>query len=157
MLSRPSPNHNARPAKIRLVVLHCDASPSEDATLNWLANPKSQVSYHVLIGRDGTMYRIVEDNRRAWHAGKSAWRGVPDVNGVSLGVAMSNRQDGKEPITPAQADALRTYLRDVKMKYPSIEAVTTHKACARPVGRKCDPDKAPNWLDIARTLSLDTD
>jgi len=144
MVERPSPNHNARPAPIRLIVLHADASPNEEATLSWLESPKSQVSYHVLIGRDGTCYRIVPDTRRAWHAGKAAWNGVSDVNGVSLGVAVSNRQDGKELITPAQFTALRQVIADWKAKW-QIEAVVTHKMCARPVGRKHDPEAAPNF------------
>lgn len=157
MLSRPSPNHNARRFPIRLIVVHADASPSEGATVSWIQSPKSGVSYHVLIGRDGTMYRFVEDTQRAWHAGQSAWRGVPDVNGVSLGVALANRQDGKEPITPPQLTMLRSYLQEMKLKYPTIEAVTTHKRCARPMGRKHDPEAAPNWLDAERTLGIDPD
>lgn len=144
MIDRPSPNHNARSHPIRAIVLHCDASPKESATLEWLANPKSKVSYHVLIGRDGTAYRIVPDTRRAWACGVSAWNGVTDVNGVSLNLAFSNRNDHHEPLTDAQMVKAREVIAAWKAKW-AIEAVTTHAIVARPVGRKHDPEAAPNF------------
>ena len=144
MVDRPSPNHNARAHPIRCIVLHNDASPNEEATLSWTASPKSQVSYHILVGRDGTMYRIVPDERRAWAVGISVWRGVTDVNGISLSAAFSNRNDGKEPLTAAQISAMRQVVADWRARW-QIEDVTTHKIVARPVGRKHDPEAAPNF------------
>ena len=144
MISRPSPNHNARPAPIRCIVLHNDAAPKESATLSWCATPVSRVSYHVLVGRDGTQYRIVPDERRAWACGKSVWRGVNDVNGVSLNLAFSNRNDGKERLTDAQIVAAKVCIAEWKTRW-LIEDVTTHKIVARPIGRKHDPESAPNF------------
>ncbi len=144
MIDRPSPNHNARLHPIRLVVLHNDGSPNERATLSWCASQKSQVSYHVLVGRDGTCYRLVPDTRRAWAVGVSAWQGVTDVNGVSLSLAFSNRNDGKEPLTEAQMVAAKQVIADWKATW-QVEDVTTHKIVARPVGRKHDPEAAPNF------------
>lgn len=144
MTDRPSPNHNARTAPIRCVVLHNDASPKESATLSWTSTPASKVSYHVLVGRDGTCYRLVPDTRRAWAVGKSAWQGVKDVNGVSLNLAFSNRNDGKEPLTDAQMAAAKQVIAEWRAKW-LIEDVTTHKIVARPVGRKHDPEAAPNF------------
>lgn len=144
MIDRPSPNHNARSAPIRVVVLHCDAAPKESATLSWCATPVSRVSYHVLIGRDGTCYRLVPDERRAWACGKAAWQGVTDVNSVSLNLAFSNRNDGKELLTDAQIVAAKNVITSWRQTW-QIEDVTTHKAIARPVGRKNDPDRAPNF------------
>jgi N-acetyl-anhydromuramyl-L-alanine amidase AmpD len=148
MIDRLSPNQNARSHPIRCIVLHNDASPKESATLSWTSNPASQVSYHVLVGRDGTQYRIVPDNRRAWAVGKSAWRGVMDVNGVSLNLAFSNRNDGKEWLTPQQIHAAKEVIAAWKAKW-QIEDVTTHQIVARPVGRKHDPEAAPNF-DLER-------
>ena len=144
MKDSPSPNHNARSTTIRCIVLHNDASPKESATLSWCASPKSKVSYHVLVGRDGTCYRLVDDKRRAWAVGVSAWRGVKDVNGVSLNLAWSNRNDGTEPLTETQIAAARQVIADWRAKW-QIEDVTTHKIVARPVGRKHDPESAPNF------------
>lgn len=144
MIERPSPNHNARSHPIRIVVLHSDASPKESATLSWTSTQKSQVSYHVLVGRDGTCYRLVPDNRRAWAVGKSAWRGVTDVNGISLNLAFSNRNDDKELLTDAQIIAANQVIAYWKARW-QIEDVTTHKLVARPEGRKKDPEAAPNF------------
>jgi N-acetylmuramoyl-L-alanine amidase len=135
-LTHPSPHHNARTGPIRLIVLHADASPSEASTLAWFVDPASKVSYHILIGRQGTVYRIVEESRRAWHAGKSEWPGMRDVNGSSLGLSFANRHDGKEALTPIQMTVARDIIADWKARYP-IEAVTTHAAVSP--GRKTDP------------------
>ena len=147
MIDRPSPNHNGRSHSIRCVVLHNDASPREESTLSWTSAPVSKVSYHVLIGRDGTAYRLVPDTRRAWAVGKAIWRGVTDVNSVSLNLAFSNRNDGNERLTVAQMAAAKAVIADWKRTW-AIEEVTTHKIVARPVGRKHDPEAAPNF-DLA--------
>ena len=140
-----SPNHNARRGgldSIRLIVLHCDASPSERATLDWLARPESKVSYHALIHRDGWVSRLVPDERRAWHAGKGSWGSVTDVNVVSLGLAFANRHDGKEPLTPAQLDIAQAVVQYWAQRY-AIEAVVGHRDVAPQ--RKTDPYLAPNF------------
>lgn len=144
MIDRPSPNHNARSAPIRCIVLHNDGSSNEAGTLSWCASPTSKVSYHVLVGRDGICYRLVPDERRAWAVGVSAWRGVTDVNTISLNLSFSNRNDGTERLTLAQMCAAKQVIDDWKAKW-QIEDVTTHTIVARPVGRKHDPEAAPNF------------
>ncbi|HEX7049110.1 MAG TPA: N-acetylmuramoyl-L-alanine amidase, partial [Longimicrobiales bacterium] len=105
ILDRPSPNHNARPAGVRpdLIVIHGTAGETDAGDLAWCRDPKSQVSYHYLIGRDGRIYRLVPEERRAWHAGVSGWEGRQGCNDYSIGVGLCN--DGREPYTPAQYDA----------------------------------------------------
>ena len=137
-----SPHHNDRKGRIRLIVLHCDASPSERATLSWLANPASKVSYHALIHRDGWVSRIVPDERRAWHAGKSRWQDIADVNGASLGLAFANRHDGKEPLTSAQVDIAQAVVQYWRQRY-DIDAIVGHRDVAPQ--RKSDPYLAPNF------------
>lgn len=137
-----SPNHNDRKSRIRLIVLHCDASPSEQATLSWLANPASKVSYHALIHRDGWVSRIVPDERRAWHAGKSKWQDITDVNGASLGLAFANKHDGREPLTSAQLDIAQAVVQYWRQRY-DIDAVVGHRDVAPQ--RKTDPYLAPNF------------
>jgi N-acetylmuramoyl-L-alanine amidase len=137
-----SPNHNDRKSRIQLIVLHCDASPRESATLSWLANPASKVSYHALIHRDGWVTRIVPDDRRAWHAGKSKWQDIADVNGASLGLAFANRHDGREPLTSAQVDIAQAVVQYWRQRY-DITAVVGHRDVAPQ--RKSDPYLAPNF------------
>lgn len=155
MTDAPSPNHNARSHPIRCIVLHADGSPKESATLSWVATPDSKVSYHVLIARDGTAYRIVPDDRRAYAVGYAAWKGVRDVNSVSLSLAFSNRDDGKELLTTAQMIAAQAVIAEWKHKW-AIEDVTTHKIVSRWKNgkeldanghrRKVDPEMAPNFI-----------
>ena len=146
-----SPNHGPRRrVKFpRAIILHADASPNEQATLDWIRRPESQVSYHLLVGRRGTLYRCVPDNRRAWANGHSelVLDGVryTDVNDVSLSVAFANRHDGKELLTPQQLVTGQLVVQRLMARWPTITTVTTHAQIARPLGRKSDPERAPNF------------
>jgi N-acetylmuramoyl-L-alanine amidase len=140
----PSPNHSSRNgAWVRYVILHADASPREAATVSWIARPESQVSYHVLVHRDGTSTRFVRDDRNAWHAGRSAWEGLTGLNRWSLGLAFANRNDGREALTPEQIAAGLAWCRYWALHYPTLEGILTH-AMVSP-GRKSDPETAPNF------------
>jgi len=142
-LTHPSPNHNVRGSKsVKLIVLHADASPNEKGCLSWIQSSESKVSYHVLIGRDGTVYTCVPYDRRAWHAGKSEWHGEKDVNGISIGVSFSNRNDGKEPLTQQQKAAAKKVIAEIRTKYGALP-VTTHAQIAP--GRKNDPEQVPGF------------
>ena len=142
-LTHPSPNHNVRGSKsVKLIVLHADASPNEKGCLSWIQSSQSKVSYHVLIGRDGTVYTCVPYDRRAWHAGKSEWHGEKDVNGISIGVSFSNRNDGKELLTDQQKAAAKKVITEIRTKYGALP-VTTHAQIAP--GRKNDPEQVPGF------------
>lgn len=143
-LTHPSPHFNKRNGKSpRVLVLHADAGTSDKGTLEWLANPESKVSYHALIGRNGAIYKCVDMRSRAWHAGKSEWNGVSDVNGISIGLAFCNRHDGKEALTPAQLATGLAYVTTLARDYPTLEAVVTHMDIAP--GRKTDPTNTPGF------------
>jgi N-acetylmuramoyl-L-alanine amidase len=140
---KPTKNHSARGAEIRLIVLHADAAKNATGTITWIQNPASGVSYHFLVDRDGTIYRLVQDERKAWHAGKSAWEDVTDVNPVSLGVSFSNEQLG-EAFTGKALDAGAQLCAELcKIHAIPVDAthITTHAIDARPQGRKTDPGK----------------
>ena len=90
MILRPSPNFNDRQLPIAMVVLHYTGMQSGAAAIDWLANPESGVSAHYVIAEDGTVLRMVDEARRAWHAGRSYWRGIADVNSASIGIEIVN-------------------------------------------------------------------
>jgi N-acetylmuramoyl-L-alanine amidase len=142
LVDRPTKNHNARPVgkKVHCLVLHADASRNAKGTVSWIQNPAAGVSYHYLIDRDGTVYRMVPDERRAWHAGRSEWLGTPNVNDISIGVSWSNDQKG-EPFTPealaSGADLCAQLCRRHHLT-PCADSLVTHEQIARPVGRKRD-------------------
>lgn len=139
--SRPSPNHNSRPNGMRptAIVLHADASNRVDQSLDWCRRPESKVSYHVLIGRTGNVFSLVHPENRAWHAGKSEMDGVSDVNDFSIGVCLSNRNDGETFPASQVFEAARTCALLCRFYNIPPSRITTHKLVARPIGRKTDP------------------
>lgn len=100
----PSPNQGVRHASaLQGVVFHATADDgNEGGSLSWMRSPQSQASCHLLVLRDGSVVRLVPDARRAWHAGAAVWRGVTDVNSITLGIEVANRNDGREPYTDRQ-------------------------------------------------------
>lgn len=135
-------NQNDRPANVRprLIVLHADASASHLSSVNWIMDPVSDVSYHAIVGRDGSITQLVADEKRAWHAGVSSFDGVANVNDFSIGICLSNKNDGMEPYT-AKAIGQAVELVAAKMRkwLIGLDGITTHEQIARPIGRKHDP------------------
>lgn len=150
---KASPNHDSRRGTdVDSIVLHHTASNDGKKDLNTLTNPRSGVSCHYLVDRDGTIYQLVADGRRAWHAGRSALHGVPtDMNARSIGIEIVNRGDGKTPFTEAQYRALEQLVpwlaktHDVPMRN-----LVGHKDVAIPPGRKSDPAENFDFNRIRR-------
>ncbi len=139
-----SPHHKARTQKPTIIVLHASAGKSDAGDLSWIVSPKSGVSYHYLVGRDGEVYELVSPDRIAYHAGVSEWKGVKHCNAYSIGVAWANRHDRVEPLTAAQLTAMRDLLNHLCERYPSIGEIVTHAQVAP--GRKRDPLDIPNYF-----------
>ena len=87
----PSPNYGLRRAdtEIEFIILHYTAMSTEKS-LERLCDPVHEVSCHYLIDPSGVCYQLVDNNKRAWHAGKSYWRGYHDLNSRSLGIELVN-------------------------------------------------------------------
>lgn len=140
---RLSPNYNQRPhgTIIDCIILHADAASTVAQSLDWMMRRESKVSYHFLIGRLGDVYELVRPERRAWHAGVSAFDGRPDCNNYSVGVSFGNLCDGHEPYRPDQIEAGVNVCVDLIRKWPAItvDRIATHEAVALPPGRKHDP------------------
>ena len=150
-----SPNYDERPAgtAISAIVLHHGAG-TRASDLAWLCNPASDVSAQYYVCRDGTIYQLVDDAKRAWHAGESALAGVPHVNDYSIGIEAEHTTDPKliaagNPAhtdwPPVQQAAIVWLIRKLVADYPRITADRTvsHRAVALPAGRKPDPSHAP--------------
>jgi N-acetylmuramoyl-L-alanine amidase len=137
-VAKHSPNQAPRTARVTAIVLHADASPSVEGSLDWMQRPESKVSYHVIVGRNGQVFWLVSPDRTAWHAGVSELDGVKLVNRFSVGVCLSNKNDGKETypasqrMSAAEVCALLCEYYDIP-----VERITTH-ALVSP-GRKTDP------------------
>jgi N-acetylmuramoyl-L-alanine amidase len=89
-----------------MVVLHYTGMQTMQEALDRLCDPAAEVSAHYLIDEDGTVIRLVPEEKRAWHAGRSYWRGITDVNSASIGIEIVNpgHEFGYRPFTDAQMD-----------------------------------------------------
>lgn len=136
-------NDNARPAgtAIDTVVVHADAGKKAAGTVSWIEDDGSDVSYHTFVERDGDVHRLVEPERRAWHAGVSQFGGRKNVNDFSLGISFANRNDGMEEYTELQYQIGAAEVASWMRKYPriTIERIVPHSLVATPAGRKTDP------------------
>lgn len=145
ILNRPSPNCNPRlPGQdVRLIVLHATVG-SAASSLAWLRNPLSTVSTGYLIDRLGTTYRLVNEDWIAWHAGAGRWQGITDLNAHSIGIELENKNDGKDPWTPAQFEAAQILTAGLLQRHRlTADAIVLHSMIALPPGRKTDPAGFP--------------
>lgn len=86
----PSPNHDERPQPVDMLVLHYTGMVSGAAAIARLRDPVAKVSSHYVVEEDGAVFRLVPEERRAWHAGISHWRGETALNGRSIGIEIVN-------------------------------------------------------------------
>ena len=153
MRTRPSPNHNARApgTPIDTLVLHYTGMQSAEAALDRLCDEEARVSSHYLLEEDGTLWQLVPDERRAWHAGPSFWRGHTDINSRSIGIEIVNpgHEWGYRPFPPIQMDAVIALCITLLARHP-IEArnVLAHSDIAP--DRKQDPGELFDFSLLAR-------
>jgi len=138
----PSPNFEAR--RPNLIVLHATEQRSVEESLDTLrtANSGGPVSAHYLVGDDGHVYQLVDDLDRAWHAGGGHWGTISDVNNASIGIEIDN--DGSEPFTDAQIDAVIRLLGDLTGRLGIQPAAVIAHADMAPT-RKRDPGAHFPW------------
>jgi N-acetylmuramoyl-L-alanine amidase len=86
----PSPNHDERPGPVDMLILHYTGMKTAQAAIDRLRDPEAQVSSHYVVDEDGAVLRLVPEDRRAWHAGLSYWRGHAALNGRSIGIEIVN-------------------------------------------------------------------
>jgi len=141
---QPSPNFGTR--KANYVILHHTSSDTMERALATLSSPRTEVSSHYLIDRDGRVVQLVDENQRAWHAGESYWGGHSDMNSASIGIELVN--NGREPFAPAQIKALLSLLSDIRNRHKIPRANFIGHADVAP-GRKTDPSGFFPWRQLA--------
>lgn len=97
------------------VIIHHTAQRSLAQTVRTFQLEHTKVSAHYVIGRDGQVVQMLNDYLRSWHAGRSKWGTITDMNSVSLGIELDN--NGREPFSEAQIQSLLTLLETLKTKY----------------------------------------
>lgn len=144
----PSPNFGDRKEGlgVELIVLHYTAMADAKSALDRLCNPEAEVSAHYLIAKDGTLYRLVDEEKRAWHAGEGRWAGREDVNSRSIGIELDN--DGTSDFDEPLMTSLEALLADLIERHElTPKAVIGHSDLAP--GRKHDPGPHFDWPRLA--------
>jgi N-acetylmuramoyl-L-alanine amidase len=147
----PSPNFTERRCGLKpsLIVLHYTAGKSAAGSLRTLTDPDraDPVSSHYMIDEEGRIYKLVDESKRAWHAGTSYWNGITDVNSASIGIEICN--SGKESYAPLQIAALKELCHDIQKRHGiPAENIIGHSDVAP--DRKIDPGHLFPWKELAR-------
>ncbi|WP_435418421.1 N-acetylmuramoyl-L-alanine amidase [Parerythrobacter aurantius] len=147
---RLSPNCNDRKLPITMVVLHYTEMKPVETALDRLCDPEAGVSAHYVISEEGEVTLLVPEDRRAWHAGVSYWRGIRDVNSASIGIELDHPGHGLgyRPFAEAQIDALIPLLHSIMQRYDIPRANVVGHSDVAPQ-RKADPGELFPWERLA--------
>jgi N-acetylmuramoyl-L-alanine amidase len=150
VIELPSPNHAARQSPVDVLVLHYTELPL-DESLKILRDDKrpNRVSAHYVLAEDGTAHRLVPEDRVAWHAGRSHWRGREALNGSSIGIEIVNLHGDRHDYPDMQIAALIELCHGIIGRHPAIVArnVVGHSDIAP--RRKIDPGLRFPWARLA--------
>lgn len=148
----PSPNHDDRQGKnVDLLLIHYTGMESANAALERLLNPSSKVSAHYFIDEDGQITQLVEEDRRAWHAGEANWAGERDVNGCSIGIELVNpgHEFGYRDFPDIQMECLIALCRDILTRHLIAPSRVLGHSDVAPA-RKLDPGERFDWARLSR-------
>jgi N-acetylmuramoyl-L-alanine amidase len=153
---RPSPNHDARAdvvagtPRIDMLVLHYTGMQSAAAALDRLCDPEARVSSHYVVEEDGTVWRLVPEERRAWHAGVSFWLGETGLNTASIGIEIVNPGHawGYRDFPVLQLAAVCDLSLAILARHPiPTRNVVAHSDVAP--DRRQDPGEKFDWRSLA--------
>ncbi|MDR3423524.1 MAG: N-acetylmuramoyl-L-alanine amidase [Alphaproteobacteria bacterium] len=150
----PSPNFDNRAFGVALdyIVLHYTGMNDAASAQARLCDPAARVSAHYLIEENGDLTQLVDETRRAWHAGQSFWRGATDLNSASIGIELINpgHEFGYRPFPEPQLEALKKLLREIIARHHMnpATALLAHSDIAPT--RKQDPGELFPWQDLAQ-------
>jgi len=141
-----SPNWDERALPVTMAVIHYTEMASAATAIERLCSPDSRVSAHYLISREGEVTRLVPEDKRAWHAGLSYWRGIRDVNSASVGIELDHPGHalGYGPFPDAQFEALVPLLANMVKTHGIPRANVVGHSDVAPQ-RKIDPGELFPW------------
>jgi N-acetylmuramoyl-L-alanine amidase len=146
-----SPNFDERNAPISILVLHYTGMVDAKAAIDRLRDPEAKVSCHYLVAEDGQVLRMVPEEKRAWHAGRSFWRGVTDINSASIGIEIVNpgHEFGYRPFPEEQIDAVVPLVAEIKERYHITRGNVVGHSDIAPT-RRADPGELFPWERLAK-------
>jgi N-acetylmuramoyl-L-alanine amidase len=150
-IDMPSPNFDERTLPVTMIVLHYTGMIDGASAIARLRDPEAEVSAHYVVEEDGSVLRLVPEDKRAWHAGRSHWRGLTDVNSASVGIEIVNpgHDHGYRPFRAEQIESVVQLVADIKARHGIGRGdVVAHSDIAP--RRKRDPGELFPWSKLAR-------
>jgi N-acetylmuramoyl-L-alanine amidase len=149
-IDAPSPNFDNRTTPPDTIILHYTGMPTGPDALARLRDPEAKVSAHYMVEEDGRIFALVPEERRAWHAGVSFWKGRTDLNGVSIGVEIVNpgHEFGYRAFPDAQIAAVIDLLDDIRSRWTVPDRFILAHSDVAPA-RKDDPGELFPWKRLA--------
>ena len=134
-----------------MLVLHYTGMETASAALDRLCDPVAEVSAHYVIEEDGSLWSLVPETQRAWHAGASFWRGETDVNSASIGIEIVNpgHEFGYRPFPDAQMRTVEALAAEILARHPIPPCNVVGHSDVAP-RRKQDPGELFDWRRLAR-------
>ena len=151
ILAAPSPNHDSRgDIPIDLLLLHYTGMATGKAALDRMTDAAAKVSAHYMVEEDGRIFRLVQEDRRAWHAGVAYWAGATDINACSIGIELVNpgHEFGYRAFPEPQMRALEALAADIVARH----AIPPHRVLGHSdvaPSRKQDPGELFDWARLA--------
>jgi N-acetylmuramoyl-L-alanine amidase len=151
IIPAPSPNFNERQHPLDMLVLHYTGMQTGEAALARLQEDKDpRVSAHYMVEEDGRIFALVPEEKRAWHAGRSSWRGREDLNSRSIGIEIVNpgHEWGYRPFTEPQLNSVLDLCKSILSRWPIPQHnIVAHSDIAP--DRKEDPGELFPWKRFA--------
>ena len=150
IIDAPSPNFDARTKVPDMIVLHYTGMQTGEAALARLCDPEARVSSHYLVEEDGRVFRLVAEERRAWHAGVSFWKGEEGVNHASIGIEIVNpgHEFGYRAFPESQVAAVIALVADIRTRWEIEDSRIIGHSDVAPA-RKQDPGELFPWKRLA--------
>lgn len=147
----PSPNFDERKLPVTILVMHYTGMKDAASAINWLANPDAKVSAHYVVTEDGQIVHMVNEENRAWHAGRGYWRGIEDVNSASIGIEIVNpgHEWGYVPFPEEQMDSVTRLASEIIGRHNIVKSNIIGHSDLAPA-RKQDPGELFDWARLAR-------
>lgn len=146
IISHPLPFFNERKLPINMLVIHSMAHPAEEGIVQ-LHN--LQLSSHYVVDYDGTVYQCVDEEKRAWHAGVSFWRGETDINSASIGIEVCHPTLGQDTFPDVQIRNLIKLCHDIIIRHNIAPQMIVGHSDIAPL-RKPDPGKCFPWQQFSK-------
>jgi Negative regulator of beta-lactamase expression len=137
--------------RIKFIIIHYTGMKKESSSIKKLCDPKSKVSSHYYIKKNGSILNLVPDLYEAWHAGESKWKTYKSLNKYSIGIELTNpgHQHGYRNFSLKQISSLKKLIKYLSKKYKiSYKSILGHSDISP--NRKKDPGEKFPWKESSK-------